>query len=140
MRSREDVDIEAEKQLLARLRRALRVDQSTKDADAFMNVIAEDALMIPPNRPPVRGSKAIREAVVEVIKRPAISISGQITGMEVSAAGDLAHIIGFYRLVVEGPEGPIESEGNSITLWKKIEGQWKCVVKSWSKIRAKEMK
>ncbi len=38
----------------------------------------------------------------------------------------------WYRIVINGPDGPIEEKGNYLEVWEKINGEWKCVVISIS--------
>ena len=68
----------------------------------------------------------------QYIDLPVVKISGGTINTEVSATGDLAYDIGKYRVDMEGPDGPVVEEGNYITLWKKIDGEWKLAGQSWS--------
>ena len=46
-------------------------------------------------------------------------------GIRVAAAGDLAFQTGEYRTTGIGPKGDGEDKGNFVTVWKKVNGEWK---------------
>jgi len=48
--------------------------------------------------------------------------------VEVSASGDLEYVRGTNRLNIKTPDGVVESKGKGVDIWKKIDGEWKCVV------------
>lgn len=130
-----EVDIEAEKRLLERLHHEMLVDHNT-DIDEAMKHLAEDAILIPPNSPPIEGARAIIE-VAKAMTGTEMDL-GDRRGpdrMEISASGDLAYDIGRFRIVSKTPEGPVEEKGYFVTLYKKIDGQWKFMGQIWSNIK-----
>jgi ketosteroid isomerase-like protein len=50
----------------------------------------------------------------------------------VAESGDLAYDFGSFKMVIEGPEGRTEIPQKSTIIWRKFEGQWKCVVMTFS--------
>jgi len=52
--------------------------------------------------------------------------------VEVSASGDLTMDIVHSISKPRRSESPIDVEGKSLHVWKKIDGEWKCVVNSWN--------
>lgn len=135
MESGKEVDVEAEKQLLARHVQEWFEAENRKDVDGVMKFIAEDYILQPPNMPQIVGREAYRKFLVEFLQsfeiRGVVSVSGVPTRIEVSAAGDLAYYIGTSRAVLKGPEGRAR-EGKYLLVWKKIDGEWKCVAESFS--------
>lgn len=131
-----EVDIEAEKNILTRIHHEMLVDH-TSNIDDVMKYVAEEAVVIPPNSPIIEGPGAIREAVKELVKTKVISMSGGVTRLEVSKSGDLAYDVGHFRVVNQGPEGPIKEEGYFVTLYKKIDGQWKFMGQIWNNVNPK---
>jgi ketosteroid isomerase-like protein len=131
-----EVDIEAEKKILTRIGDKMTVDH-TSNIDDIMKYVADEAVLIPPNSSIIDGAKAIREAVKEMIKTKVISMSGGDYRLEVSKSGDLAYDIGQFRIVNQGPEGPIKEEGYFVTLYKKIDGQWKFMGQIWNNVNPK---
>lgn len=127
------VDIENEKKILRKIHRKMALDHTT-DVEEEMSYIAEDAFLIPPNGPVVVGSDIIQELVKEMVKTEVISKSGGPTRIDVAASGDLAYDLGNYRIVNKGEEGPIVEEGYFLTIYKKIDDQWKFMGQVWNNI------
>jgi ketosteroid isomerase-like protein len=128
-----NVDIEKEKKILRKIHRKMALDHTT-DVEEEMSYIAEDAFLIPPNGPVVVGADIIRELVKEMVKTEVISKSGGPTRIDVASSGDLAYDLGNYRIVNKGEEGPIVEEGNFVTIYKKINDQWKFMGQVWNNI------
>jgi len=132
----EKADIEAEKKLLRELHVKMLVDHTT-DVEEEMKYFAEDAMLIPPNGPPIKGLETIREACKAMVQTkwdlgtPGLGLKT----VEVSASGDLAYDIGRFHMVNERPEGPVEEKGYYVTLYKKIDGEWKFVCQIWNNIQ-----
>jgi len=128
-----NVDIEKEKKILRKIHRKMALDHTT-DVEEEMSYIAEDAFLIPPNGPVVVGADKLRELVKEMVKTEVISKSGGPTRIDVAASGDLAYELGNYHIVNKGEEGPIVEEGNFVTIYKKINDQWKFMGQVWNNI------
>lgn len=130
-----EVDIEAEKRLLERIHQEMLVDHNT-DVDEAMKRLAEDAILIPPNSPPIEGARAIIE-VAKTMTGTEIDL-GDRRGpdrIEISASGDLAYDIGRFHIVNKTSEGPVEERGYFVTLYKKIDGQWKFMGQIWNNVK-----
>ena len=54
--------------------------------------------------------------------------------LEVSASGDLAYDIGRFHMVNKRSEGPVEEQGYFVSLYKKIDGEWKFMCQIWNNI------
>ena len=111
------------------------VDQNT-DVDEEMSYIAEDAILIPPNGPLIEGEEVFKMLIKDMKKREwDLGKPGRgVRTLEISASGDLAYDIGKYDIVNKTPEGPVRSKGHFVTLYKKIEGQWKFTGQIWNHI------
>jgi len=131
-----EADIEAEKNIITRIHHEMLVDH-TSNIDDVMKYVAEEAVLVPPNSPIIDGAKAIREAVKGMVKTKVISMSGGVTRLEIGKSGDLAYDIGQFCIVNQGPEGPIKEEGYFVTLYKKIDGQWKFMGQIWNNVNPK---
>lgn len=97
----------------------------TSNVDEVMKYIGDEAVLIPPKGHPITGANAIREAAKEMVKTKVLSMSGGVTRLEVAESGDLAYDIGHFKIVNQGPQGPVTEEGYFVTLYKKIGGEWK---------------
>ncbi|UCD45773.1 MAG: DUF4440 domain-containing protein [Candidatus Bathyarchaeota archaeon] len=130
------VDIEAEKKLIEKVHRGTLADHTT-NIDAAVAMFAEDAFVIPPNAPPLEGHEALREVGKQLIKSKVLDMGEPGRGikrLEVSASGDLAYDMGKFRIITEGPEGPVEEKGYFVTLYKKIDGEWKLQGNIWNNV------
>ena len=121
------VDRASEEQRIRELDRQARQAAQSKDAAAFANLYAVDAVHMPANAPPVRGRDAIRNAWTEMFRIPGVSLDIAPTRVEVAESGDLAYVLGTYRLSGDMPGGRLDDRGNYVVVWKKIDGQWKAV-------------
>jgi len=127
------IDIEAEKQVIRdMLKTAFEVEQQ-KDVDAIMELgyFAEDVILQGPNMPQLKGLEGARYFYTEFFKI-LVSIEGGSTEIKISRYGDMAWDYGWNRTVYKGPDGPIEDEGKYLEVFKKINGEWKCVAISFS--------
>ena len=92
------------------------------DWAAVAATYTEDAIVLPPNAPAVRGRSAIEASFAEF---PPIS-DFTITNTEVEGVGDLAYLVGTYTITMT-PEGaePIHDTGKFIEIRKKqADGSW----------------
>ena len=129
----EKIDIEAEKQVIRDMINTAFEVENQKDVDAMMGLgyFAEDVIGQAPNMPQVKGLEAMRSFYTEFFKI-LVSIEGGSTEIIMSETGDMAWDYGWNRAVYKGPDGPIEDEGKYLEIFKKINGEWKCVAISFS--------
>ncbi len=132
-----EVDLEADRKILSELHGKMLIDQNT-DVDKSMSYIAEDAFLIPPNGPLIEG-KEVFESIIKEMKKTEWDLGKPGRGvrtLEISASGDLAYDIGKYDIVNKTPEGDVRERGHFVTVYKKIEGQWKFMGQIWNNIES----
>jgi len=130
------IDLEAEKKILKDLHVKMLLDHRT-DVDKEMQYMAEDAILIPPGSRPIRGARAIREAANQMVKTTVVSMGQRDRGpsrIEIASSGDLAYDIGKFQIVNQGPKGPVQENGYYVTLYKKIDCQWKFMGQIWNNV------
>jgi ketosteroid isomerase-like protein len=91
---------------------------------AFVAFAAPDAMMFRDDVGPVKGHAAIAASFKES--------GGALPqwapeGGEVAASGDLAYTWGYYRWTAADGSGR-QSTGNYVSIWRRIDGQWKWIV------------
>lgn len=95
---------------------------------AFMEYLADDGVLLRPNRMPVVG----REKIMELFSRPdtSFSLSWEPLFADVSVSGDLGYTYGIYKIEMDSPDGsPLTTDGTYLSVWKKDDkGRWKFVV------------
>jgi uncharacterized protein (TIGR02246 family) len=92
------------------------------DWAAAAAIYTEDAIVLPPNAPLVRGRSAIEAFLAEVWTFSDFTI----TNTEVEGVGDLAYVVGTYSMTIT-PEGaePIHDTGKFLEIRKKqADGSW----------------
>ncbi len=102
-----------------------------KDTDKIVNFYASNAVGMFANFPISVGKEAIRKSW-ELWFSDTTFISenyfAPIDTIEVSASGDLAYVRGKERFSQNTPNGPIEVVKKWVDIWKKTDGEWKCIV------------
>lgn len=104
------------------------------DLDAAIDFWAEDAVMMPPDQPPLRGKAAIRDYVMATADIPGFAISWEPVEAQVSAAGDLAYLIERNKITMLDDNGdPVVQHNKVVTIWRREpDGSWKNVVDMWN--------
>lgn len=91
---------------------------------AFVAFAASDAMMFRDGVGPVKGHAAIAAA----FKEPDGALPEWAPeGGEVAASGDLAYTWGYFKWSARDGSGR-QSTGNYVSIWRKIDGQWKWIV------------
>jgi len=92
-----------------------------RDAAKVASFYAEDAVLLPPNAPPVKGRKAIQEDHERLFKQsPGFELTATPLASETS--GDLGFIQGEFLVKRHSGE---EVRGKYVEVWKRIKGEWK---------------
>jgi uncharacterized protein (TIGR02246 family) len=106
-----------------------------KDINKVVSIFTSDAVVIEPNKPISVGIEAIKE-LWELWFSDTTFLHNTITGttdkIEVSASGDLGYARGTNHYSIKTPNGTVEYVDNFIDIYKKIDGEWKCIVGIWN--------
>jgi len=100
-----------------------------KDVDRIVSFYADDASEFPIAEPIATGKYAIRKNWEHMLGIPGLSLTWQITKVEVSQSGDLAYVQSTYEASFEDPQGgkPAIEKGKAVTVWNKQGDTWKAV-------------
>jgi uncharacterized protein (TIGR02246 family) len=94
-----------------------------RDLDSLVLLYVEDAVLMPPHQPAVRGRAAIRHWAEQFPRASRF----EITIDEIDGRGDLAYVRGSYSATLHpdgGPE-PVESVGKFLEIRKRQDdGSW----------------
>ncbi len=93
---------------------------------------ANDAQVLPPNAPQVRGRGQIRELFREMLEADAGDVIRETT--ELHVAGDLGYGIGTYTLAMRHPgREPVRETGKYVLVYRRQpDGTWKVAVDVFS--------
>ena len=101
---------------------------ATKDVNRLVDAFyAENAVVLPPNQPPVVGKAQIRAFVQGMIDGGLTEI--QLDSTDVSGSGDLAYSVGKYRLALR-PAGSdlVEDKGKYVVVYRRqTDGSWRAI-------------
>ncbi len=133
------VDKKAEGEKLMQLSREWSKSAATPDLEKTLNYWAEDAVVMAPGQPTLKGRNAIRGMLQASSKIPGFQISWEPLSVELSASGDLAYMTEHNQVTVTDSLGqPITEHNKVVTIWKKqADGSWKNVVDIWNAVPAK---
>jgi len=99
-------------------------DVAAQNVDAIVALHAPDAVVMLSHAPLVRGSDAIRAGWSDMVKTPGLKLSWTPTKIEVTSP-TTATEYGTYTESFDTPSGRGTDAGNYVTLWRKINGQWR---------------
>ncbi len=128
------VDRDAEGALLMQRSRDWSALAATGDLDSIMTYWAEDAVLLPPGGPALRGRAAIREYVEGSQQVPGFQIRWEPESVHVAESGDLAYMLERNVVTVNDSAGqPLTMHGKAVTVWRKdAGGTWRNVVDTWN--------
>lgn len=109
-------------------------DFNRGDAAAAAAAYTYNAIVMPPNEPPIEGKQAIEKSLTELISKLQLS-NLQLSISEVDVQGDTAIVRGAYssNITVPGMDVPMEDRGKTLTVWKKqADGSWKLHRDIWN--------
>ncbi len=128
------VDIEAEKAAIRTVDAQMVAAINASDLDRWLGFLTDDAILMPANAPAVVGKEAIREFVSALMASAELTVSHDLSKVEVSRSGDLAYVSYAYEIVLTPPEGQaVTDRGKDISVFKKqLDGSWKVVIDIWN--------
>ena len=128
------MDLQAEGDALMQLSRDWSAQVATAPIEAWIDVWADDAVMMPPGLPILRGKAAIRQYVETAARLPGFQIRWEPESVHVSQSGDLAYMIERNVTRFNDPNGdPVTAHGKVVTVWRKgADGSWRNIVDMWN--------
>jgi ketosteroid isomerase-like protein len=107
---------------------------NSKDVEKIVSYWSDDAVVIPPGEPPVRGKDALRKMVGDMSNIPGFSLSWKSSDVHFSPDGKMAYMYGENLFTMNDSTGnKISLPGRGYTIWRKeTDGSWKCVVDIWN--------
>jgi ketosteroid isomerase-like protein len=129
-----NTDTKMEGERLMQISREWSKTAGTDSVDRIVSYWADDAIVMSPGQPPVKGKNAIKEMILETAKIPGFKISWEPISVSVSESGDMAYLIEQNQITVNDSLGrPVTEHNKSVTIWRKeAGGTWKNVVDIWN--------
>ena len=107
------------------------------DLEGSVGSLSADAIMFPPDQPPLVGRAAIREYMRESFATPGFSVSWTTDTVVASASGDMAYSFARSRYTFpsrSGKPGAIDTaHGKGVSVWRReADGRWRTVADIWN--------
>jgi ketosteroid isomerase-like protein len=97
--------------------------------DAWLEVVADSALLVRPNAALTKGKATVRESMGPAFADTSFSLNWEPVLAEASRSGDLGYTVGLSQVRRLGPDGkPVTGTGKYVTIWRKDDGVWKAVL------------
>jgi ketosteroid isomerase-like protein len=133
------VDTRAEADAIRNIEDQWTAANKAKDINKAVSFFASDAVSMEPNKPISDiGIEAIRKSWESWFSDTTYlhnTITMTIDTIEVSASGDFGYARGTNHYSLKTPNGPVEYVDKFIDIYKKIDGEWKCIVGIWNSDR-----
>jgi ketosteroid isomerase-like protein/quercetin dioxygenase-like cupin family protein len=98
-----------------------------KNVDRIVALHTSDAVVMPSNNPAAKGAGSIRALYSDLVNTPGLKVYWTPTKIDI-ASSRVATEYGTYTQSYETPRGRIGESGNYITIWHKVNGQWRVAV------------
>jgi ketosteroid isomerase-like protein len=104
------------------------------DAEKILSYWTDDAVLLSPGQPLLRGKDALRKMVQDSKNIPGFSISWKSSEVQFSPDGKMAYMYGENLVTINDSTGKqISIPGRGYTVWRKqTDGSWKCAVDLWN--------
>jgi ketosteroid isomerase-like protein len=107
------------------------------DLEGSVRSLSADAIMFPPDQPPIVGRAAIREYMRESFATPGFSVSWTTDTVVASTGGDMAYSFARSRYTFpsrSGKPGAIDTAyGKGVSVWRReADGRWRTVADIWN--------
>jgi len=104
-----------------------------KDADALADLYDENAILIPPDRDPIRGKVAIRRFYREFTAKPERLEDEEFTPLALDLCGDFAIDVSAFTGHMQAADKPREEfHGKNLVVWRRQpDGSWKYYRDMW---------
>lgn len=128
------IDKEAAKQQLLETSREWSKVAASGNIDSTLTYWADDAVMMPPGKAPIRGKDGIRKYLHSTTKIPGFEISWEPQSAHISDDGSMGYLIEKNRIAFTDSLGKqVVQHNKTVTVWRKADnGNWKNIVDMWN--------
>ncbi len=106
---------------------------TARETTLVVGFYADDAHVLPANAPRADGKDAIRQVWAGFLSTPGLQMTVTPNTKHVSEAGDMVVDLGSYVMNWQDAKGkPMSDTGKYVTVFKKVNGEWKIVVDTYN--------
>ena len=127
----EGIDQVAEADKLMELSRAWAKAAKDRDTEKVVTYWADDAVIMSPDEPSLKGKEAIRQMVDQSMQIPGFEVFWEPQEAHVSSSGDMGYVLikNYFKVPVDTLGNMTTIYNKGVEIWKKDEaGAWKNVV------------
>jgi ketosteroid isomerase-like protein len=125
------VNKQAEERTIRDLEQRWRQALTAKDSAAIGRFYAEDGYYLPQGSDGYEGPQSVG---ARWVSEPLMKLERKPKRIEVAEAGDMAYEVGTYEVSWEEPNNRRgQASGNYVTVWKKVDGEWKTAAYIWNR-------
>jgi len=108
--------------------------KESKDVEKIVSYWSDDAMVLAPGQPAVKGKEALRKFIEDSRQIPGFSITWKSSDVHFSPDGKMAYMSGENLMTMDDSTGKkMTIPGRGYTIWRKeADGNWKCVVDIWN--------
>ena len=99
-----------------------------KDVDKIITTYAPDAVQLQGGFQAISGRDEIRKWYLTWVNDSSLAYTALTVTIEVASSLDLAYERGTYSFNIHTPKGLEKEIGKYVTIWKKINGEWKAII------------
>lgn len=123
-----------QKEVAEELMNTSRAWTNSKTTSETLSFWADDALVLAPGQPTIKGKESIRKMVEASKQIPGFKVKWEPKEVHISESGDMAYMIEHNYFEMNDSLGnPKKSFNKVVTIWKKQnDGAWKNVVDIWN--------
>lgn len=119
------VDQAAEEQAIRQLNEHWAQAVANRDTSLAVGLYTEDATLLWPGRPPVRGVEGVRSVWAAVVSTPGGAVRVVPERVRIASSGDFATDEGLIESTRTGSAGIQTDTAKYLHVWRKEGGQWK---------------
>jgi uncharacterized protein (TIGR02246 family) len=104
------------------------------NGEFMISLYADDAYSLPSYEPMMHGKNQLVDSHKKMMESGFKFNTVDFEVVDVMGSGDMAVEIGKYQMnmTIPGMQQPIDDNGKYITVWKKIDGNWKIIAETWN--------
>jgi len=129
------VDLIAEAEAVRNIENQWTVALQNKDTEKIMSFYSSEGVVMEPNNEIYVGLQGIRNQLESEFADTIMlrnTLTTTIDAVEVSSSGDIAYTRGINRAKAKTLIGIVEISDKWVSIYKKVDGQWKCIVTIWN--------
>ena len=129
------VDIFAEARAINAIEEQWTAAIIAKDIDKILSIFAPEAVVMNANTPASVGLQSIRKSQELWFSDTTVfhdTFTSTVDTIEVSTSGDLAYVRGHSQLSINTHDGIVKEQDKWITIFRKVDGEWKAIVDIWN--------